>query len=107
VTRAELRQGLRRLLFVVLGLVALVVALSAGFVAFGATARNGVSAGAGSVGLLLVLVGVGAFSRTQPVRRGSGGFHIVDRSERRDAEALTGGLLGLGVLFCVLSLGIG
>jgi hypothetical protein len=106
-TRDELRAGLRRLAVLAAVLVVVAAIVSGGFMAFGATTRSGVSAGAGVVGLLLVLCGIAAFGRTQPIKRGPGGFEVVERAERREAEALTGGLLGLGVAFCAVSLGIG
>jgi hypothetical protein len=107
VSRAELLAGLRRLGLVLVALVAFSGLCAAGFVAFGASARSGMSAGSGVVGVLLVVCGLGAFLRTQPARRAEGGIHVVERLERREAESLSGGLLGLGIVFCAVSLGIG
>lgn len=106
-TREEFRAGLRRTAIVSIALVIAAGVVSAGFMMFGATARSGVSAGTGIVGLVLVFGGIATFGRTQPVRRGPTGFEVVERADRRDAEALTGGLLGLGIAFCAVALGIG
>ena len=106
-TRDEFRAGLRRLAIVSIALVVVAAIMSGGFMMFGATVRGGMSAGTGIVGLLLVVVGIATFGRTQPVRRGPAGFEVVERADRRDAEALTGGLLGLGIAFCAVALGIG
>lgn len=106
-TRDELRAGLRRLALVAAVLVVVAAVVSAGFVVAGTSARRGLSAGTGVVGMLLVVAGIAAFFRTQPVRRDTEGLRVVERAERREAEALSGGLLGLGVAFCAVSLGVG
>lgn len=106
-TREEVRAGLRRLALAAGGLFALAVLASWMFVLAGATGRRGAAAGVGLVGMGLVVVGVGAFLRTQPVRRAPEGVRVVEREERRSAEALCAGLLALGVVFCAVSMGIG
>lgn len=106
-TRSELLAGVRRLAIVLVVLVVMSALCAGTFVAFGAPARAAVSAGSGVVGVLLVVCGLGAFLRAQPARRAAGAIHVVERLDGREAEGLSGGLLGLGIVFCAVSLGIG
>ena len=106
-TRDELLAGMRRLALVVMVLVAVSAICALAFIAFGATTRAGISAGSGVVGVLLVVGGLGAFLRARPARRSGGEIQVVERVERREAEGLSGGLLGLGIVFCAIALGIG
>jgi hypothetical protein len=103
-TADERRAGYRRL--VVVSAVIVGVALLTGlvFVALGADLASGVGAGIGLVGILMVIGGVVAFSRTASVRRSNGDIRLASASERKAAERLALGLLAGGILFSVVSL---
>jgi hypothetical protein len=109
-TREELRSGLRRLSVVIAALAATACLLGAVFTAAGATARAGLAAGTGVVGVALVLGGVGAFARTGSLaRRRAVSPHGPNGQPgwTHDNEPLAFGLLVLGAVFSGVSLALG
>ena len=89
------------------GLLLAALIASGVFALLGSDYRSALAAGAGLVGILLVLGGVAAFSRTGAVRRTRGALVAHPAEERREAELLAAGLLGFGIAFSVLALVIG
>jgi ABC-type nickel/cobalt efflux system permease component RcnA len=106
-TAEERRAGFKRLGLVTVGLVGATLVLALVFVLLGATAVAALSAGAGLVGILLVVAGVAAFTRTSPVRRSRGSYSMATTESRREAEMLALGLFGYGITFSALALVLG
>lgn len=106
-TAGERRAGVKRLGLVTGGLVGVALLLALVFAVLGATATAALSAGSGLVGILLVLAGVAAFTRTSPVRRSRGSYSMATTESRREAEMLALGLFGFGITFSALALVLG
>lgn len=103
----EWRAGLGRLGVAAAGVVAAILLLWAVFLLTGSGAQAAFGAGAGVVGILLVLGGLGAFTRTSMVRRDRGEVSLATAEDRRDAETLALGLFGSGIAVLVLALALG
>lgn len=104
---AERQAGIRRSGAIACGLVLVSLVVSAVFALLGTDYRSALAAGAGLVGILLVVGGVAAFSRTGAIRRTRGALVPASAEERREAELLAAGLLGVGIAFSVLALVLG
>ena len=105
-TPEERRAGYRRLALAGAVLVSLALLVGLVLVALGADAASGIGAGFGMVGLVLVLGGVVAFTRTGSIRRSHGEVRMATDAERKDAERLALALLGTGIIFSVVSLAV-
>jgi hypothetical protein len=108
-TGEELRSGLRRLGFITLGLMATSFVISVMLVVLGSPLRAAVAAGTGTVGVLMVLSGLGAFAKASPWRQARSAPPAAAELpvSRRDTEYLALGLFGYGIAFsnCALVLG--
>jgi len=107
-TRTELQIGLRRLGIATIVLIGVALAMSWLFALSGAPARNAIAGGTGSIGILLVLCGIGAFVRARPTsarhRRALDARAPIDN---RDVERLALGLFAYGITFSVVALAVG
>ena len=106
-TPEERREGYRRLAVAAAIVVGLALLIALLFVALGADLASGLGAGFGMVGILLVIGGVVAFSRTSSVRRTRGEFRHATVAERKAAERMALGFLAGGIACSVLALVVG
>lgn len=107
--RVELRGGLLRLALITAGLIVGALVASAVFVLIGARGRAALAAGTGTIGMLLILGGAAAFTKTSPVRQARAlpdGVEI-DTTEVRQAEHLALGLFAYGIVFSAAALAMG
>jgi hypothetical protein len=109
VTSVEVRRGLVRLAVITAGLIAGALVASVLFVLIGARGRAALAAGTGSIGMLLVLSGAAAFTKTSPVRqaRAMPDAADLDTKKIREAEHLALGLFAYGIVFSVAALAMG
>lgn len=103
----ERRAGVKRLGLITGGLVLAVLLVAFVFALLGTSGRAALAAGAGLVGILLVIGGVAAFSRTSAIRRTRGVISMASTEARREAELLALGLFGFGIAFSALALVLG
>jgi hypothetical protein len=109
VNRHELHQGLVRLAAITAALVAGALLCSALFLVVGARGRGAISAGTGTVGMLLVFGGVAAFAKASPVRHARATPYASDvhTEQRRETERLALGLFAYGIAFSAVALVVG
>jgi hypothetical protein len=106
----ELRAGIARLALVLGGLVVAALVLSLLFGLGGRSASDALAAGIGIVGVVLVVVGLGASFKASPLsttRTPGGGRERASSDARRDAERLAFGLFALGIVFSLVALALG
>ncbi len=108
-TRVEVRRGLYRLAVITAGLIAGALVASAVFILIGARGRAAIAAGTGTIGMLLILGGAAAFTKTSPVRqaRAMPDAAEIDTTEVRQAEHLALGLFAYGIVFSAVALAMG
>jgi hypothetical protein len=106
----ERRAGFVRLGVVVGVLATLSVVLAGLFALAGADPDEAVGAGTGLVGVVLVVLALGAFFKASPMSRPRAPDQLVTLTQaeaRRDAERLALGLFALGIVFSLVSLAVG
>ena len=103
----DVRVGMLRLAIVLAGLAALSLVIAIGFIAAGATARAGLAAGTGLVGVGTTMLGVAAFARTGSLAQHRARVRSHETTGPAVAESLCFGLLTLGIAFSAIALAIG
>jgi hypothetical protein len=106
----ERRAGLIRLSIVVGALVVASLVVAAGFGLAGATFTDALGAGTGVIGILLVVVAMGAFVKANPMSRhhvGEGRLQMSASDARRDTERFALGMFVLGIAFLLTAMSLG
>ena len=103
----EWRAGIGRLGVAAMAVLMAVLGVSIVFLLLGADGPAALAGGAGVVGIVLVLAGLVAFTRTSIVRRDRGAISMTSAEDRREAEALALGLFGSGIAILLLALALG
>jgi hypothetical protein len=107
-TRAELRAGLLRLA-VILTLLVLSATAAGVLIAHvdGTSVRRGIANGFAIVGALVLVFGLVSWTRSGPLRREGLGARLAEADERREAERIAIGLIGIGIALFLAALLLG